>query len=901
MSAPRATKAQLLPVVEAALGSANGQQPGVVLVHADPASTVDLGDVRGRAVTVIGSSSPLQIRAALRTQAGGSLVVLTDATNEQLGDDLLARVAGRKVRRLDRWATVCQLFGATRPSPALAKRPALADALIEAKPLAGYPRVTSRVLDLDTATAALVRTSLGVADDIADLAGFILWASRPDAAGRLSGTSGSLLDDLRPVLVDRFGPGVDAVIVAVLTGHGDDLTPLGLVAGLIHEAGPDAAGPASRLDERLGRARLTPAAYRAWGDAAATLVDRTSDQTRVARWLERAETLLGDYEIATLAHRSPLLRTGFEQRITRAAAALSRWHDTPSDARLADEAEAAIVAVECHRDTRRACERVHRLRMVARLVRRGGYDISGATDLAALGATYQHDGAWLDAARVVVSRGDADAALDRLCARLTADADAARAAQGQTLARVLAAAAHPLPAGVIGVEDVIARVVAPLAEHAPVLLLVLDGLGLPTYCDVIDAIEAAGWAQYRPAGAADTPVAVAALPTVTEVSRTSLLCGTVRRGDDGSESRGFAGHEALRPVTRPEAPPLLFHKRELRTGGLDTRPDELLNAIADSHRQVVGLVINTIDERLKDVAQPVAGWTMDDLDPLREVLNAARRAGRTVVLTADHGHILDRDAEARPAGGGGERWRTSDPDAADGEIVVAGPRVVADGSPVVMPWREQVHYGTRRNGYHGGLTPQEVFVPLAVLAVDDLEGWPPTTTRRPTWWHHTPLGATSPTAPVNVAPEPAGRRPPPASPAPTLFESFGGVAASDVASATAAPLDVAAPAQAPGPARPATWVGRVLAAPAVAARRRNPRVRLDDDVLGRLLGVLERAGTTAVMHGRLAQEAQLPPARIGRYVAQLQDLLNVDGYAVVTVRDDEVRFDRALLERQLEL
>nr|MBO2503372.1 hypothetical protein [Thermoanaerobacterales bacterium] len=94
---------------------------------------------------------------------------------------------------------------------------------------------------------------------------------------------------------------------------------------------------------------------------------------------------------------------------------------------------------------------------------------------------------------------------------------------------------------------------------------------------------------------------------------------------------------------------------------------------------------------------------------------------------------------------------------------------------------------------------------------------------------------------------------------------------------------------------------RVLAAPEVVDRRRNPRIRLTDDQLRRLLGVLEAAGTMPIPHTRLAQEAKLPPSRINGYVAQLQDLLNVDGYAVVTVRDDEVVFDRRLLEVQLGL
>lgn len=104
------------------------------------------------------------------------------------------------------------------------------------------------------------------------------------------------------------------------------------------------------------------------------------------------------------------------------------------------------------------------------------------------------------------------------------------------------------------------------------------------------------------------------------------------------------------------------------------------------------------------------------------------------------------------------------------------------------------------------------------------------------------------------------------------------------------------------PAPPMTaWIDALLATPLLVERRANPRVRLGDSELRRLLGVLDAAGTMAVGLARLAAEAELPAARIDRYVAQLQELLNVDGYGVVTTAGDEVRFDRALLNRQFAL
>src|SRR5688572_5748908 len=121
---------------------------------------------------------------------------------------------------------------------------------------------------------------------------------------------------------------------------------------------------------------------------------------------------------------------------------------------------------------------------------------------------------------------------------------------------------------------------------------------------------------------------------------------------------------------------------------------------------------------------------MPELHPLGPILEEAHKVGRCVIFTADHGHIIDRDATQVSAPGGGERWKRVDSGAADGEVLVTGARVIDEsgepGGTVILPWVEQRQYGTRRNGYHGGITPQEVFVPLAVLGIDaPTDEWAP--------------------------------------------------------------------------------------------------------------------------------------------------------------------------------
>jgi hypothetical protein len=887
MTVPVATRAQLTPLVERAVADAGTSDRGVlVLVHADPDSLPTLGAVADRPVAVHGSRSPLEIRRLARDSSDGVLVVLTDCDDTTLGHDLVARGYRHRIHTIDRWATVCALFGAERPTAELARKPHLADALVEAAPNSGYPRIATRVLDTETAAAALVRIALCVDDEVADLGTLLLLLQRPESAGRFAAVADDVRRDLLPALRSRFGAGIDAALAAVDSGRSSDIVALGLVAAAVYAPPADDVAATVRFDERLGGAGLSPAVYRAWGQAAESVADARDDPARAAGWIERAGSLLHELNADHLAERSDLLPAGFDQRISAAAAALTRWGSSRGDAALAGDAHAAIDRVAAHGSGRHAPDRVERLRMVARLLRRGSFGLEGLDDLASAATAYERDGAWLDAARLAVSRRDADPTFAALCASLTAEADQARVEDGRRFATNAAVAATAVPPAHVAIEDVLDRVVVPLAATRRVLVLVLDGLGWPTFTEVLVSLESMGWSPWRQSGdGAPGFVGVAALPTVTEVSRCSLFAGRLRTGDADSEQRAFAAHSGLLTVTGAGPKPELFHKRNLRAGGLDTLPQGLLDAVADERRKVVGLVINNIDERLKDVAQPVGGWALRDLDPLSWVLDEARRSGRAIVLAADHGHVLDRDAEARAGIGGGERWRHPEPPPGDGEVLVQGPRVVTGDHRAVLAAREQLRYGPRRNGYHGGLTPQELFVPVVVLCTDDLpasSGWVPAGFRRPAWWHQTRL---RPSLDIDVEARAAVLEPPSE---PTLFDESAAVApTARVDEAVLVP----------------DWVDGLLASELLRSRRASPRVRLGDAELRRLLVVLALGNGIAIPLSRLAEEAELPRARIARYVAQLQELLNVEGYPVVTVSaaTDEVRVDVMLLRRQFAL
>lgn len=871
MTLPVVTRAQLEPLLDRLIDRADDPAP-LLLIRADPESAPREVSAGGRTVSVVASSSPLEIRAHAARPREEPLVVLTGCDSATLGDDLLARSVRRKLHTVNRWETVSQLFGADHVSQALAAHKYLADALIEARPLLGYPAITNKMLDLDTALDALIEPHLGlVATSLADI---LLWGTQPTSARAVRESTSEVIDQLEGRLASEHGVGTTVVFAALRAGKSAELMSLCLAADVVFSSDSPAPDARLRLELALGEPGLSDEAYR---DAATAVVrhieDSRTDSGAVGSWLTAGDRLVLQWGLDTSAWRSSVLPSGFVARIAVASQALTAWKlKTGSDA-LAAEAEATITMVEAHIGFREEQRRAHRLRMAQRLIRRG-FELSVAPTTADAFLDYTADGAWLDRARIAVSQSDTEPSAAALYAALTAEADAAVQERAAAQAAVLAGAAQPLGDRLIGIEDVLTTVVAPLASITPTLVVVLDGMSWPNFTEVLDVLGRQGWTPYVDEGAVVLKPVVAALPTVTELSRTSLLCGRLRSGDKGSEGRAFPAHTALLAASDPQHPPVLFHKTHLRVGGLDAIAHEELATITDPRIKVVGIVLNNIDERLKDVAQPPSGWGLDELAPLREILQAARSAGRAVVLTSDHGHILERKSELR-AGGGGERWRGTDTGpVGDGEILVSGPRVVDNGHAVVLPWIEQLRYGPSKNGYHGGLTLAEATVPLAVLSSEDIEGWEPTSIDPPAWWDATPALVAAPVA-AAPAPKPAKKVAEPV--VPSLFDPEPEPASSSATDA----------------------IGVIMASDQVQASL--PALRLDAVVVATILGVLDSTGGTSLAEERVAVLAGVPKVRIGRLVTQMQRLLNIDGYPVIETANGHIKFDRALLERQLGL
>ena len=145
-------------------------------------------------------------------------------------------------------------------------------------------------------------------------------------------------------------------------------------------------------------------------------------------------------------------------------------------------------------------------------------------------------------------------------------------------------------------ERILDEIIAPLAAQAPVLVIVMDGMSVAVCRELVADITRQDWmALCEQEREANRP-GLAALPSITEVSRTSLLCGQLRPGNATVEKDGFAEHPGLRAHCRSGSMPILFHKPSLQEADDTSLAAEVRGEIAAAHRRVVGVVVNAVDD-----------------------------------------------------------------------------------------------------------------------------------------------------------------------------------------------------------------------------------------------------------------------------------------------------------------
>jgi hypothetical protein len=610
------------------------------------------------------------------------------------------------------------------------------------------------------------------------------------------------------------------------------------------------------------------------------VIDEALEGKRIAaeKWLDRLDEILREIGADPFAYASDYSREGFSQRLRLFADALGKREEDAD--RESIEVKAAHVLV--HKLSLVEEETAMRVRMSVRLARWLGQrkERLGATSSVTESASwYVREGSFVDWARSDLRGGETESPLSAAYEQLLRVTRQQREAENERFASMLADWRPRLerlePA--IPIEDVLKRIVGPVARSVPTLFVVLDGMGVAVARELLEDLSRGGWTLLRPG--AKEPVtsaiiaAVGAIPSVTEVCRATLLAGEITRGTSASEKERFASNRDLLAASRSNRPPLLFHKGDLTEPGTTELSREIRDAVRATENRVVGVVINAIDDFLAKSDEVRPRWTLGYFFQfLPALLNEARQVGRAVILGSDHGHVLDADSELRRSEFG-DRWRVGDnSDLSPGERLFSGRRVQsAAAASVVVPWSERVRYGPKKNGYHGGVSLQEIIAPVVVLAPPGIqvEGWEEGTLDYPDWWEQVP-----------------------ASEEVSLFVELG--------KAPQRPLFQLQPML--STAEP-EWIRELLRSPMFKAQKKIAgRAAPTDERARRILQALaERGGklTRRALAARLG-EAEV---RLDGIIAAIQRLLNVDGYPVLSVDrpSDTVELNLELLAKQFEL
>ncbi|WP_371593447.1 BREX-2 system phosphatase PglZ [Streptomyces virginiae] len=913
-----------------------------------------------RRARVAAAPSPLavyeEVLAHLAPGATGPevLTILVDREESELGPDVLAKVYKHRVNAVDTWDVVRETFAAADTDPRLLNSNWAAEALLDAAPPGGWPAVAGGMLERRDTLAKLALRRLGIGRydpdhpatgtqaDVVDVPALLCWSLQPGGPDRFLALRIDERKGLAEFLAEdeQGGKAGQALFALVSAEHGPDAVAFGLLcAALWNHADPQAdaevyraRGRAERWfgEESEVRGEALDVLAAAFGRACEEFVsgllltdrsghadggDAPYDARRMsATVLDRATSLMRQFGAEAAGRRSPVLREGLEARFADAGVALRSG--------AAPQVHESLDALGDHRLASRQDEavRIERVTMAGRLAQ---WLADGPeTDVAHVAeavARHMRETGWVDMALEHVQAGgdtepELKAAYDAVCGKVRDK----RRAIDRAFARTLAVRTEGAQGAgsMLTVETFLPEVIAPLVKDKKrrLLLLVLDGMSAAIAAELGEELRES-WAEYDPlpeSRTKDIPRRrgmAAALPTVTAVSRTSLFAARLTLGSQKDEKRLFPAHRFW-----GEQKAAVFHKDDLRAdSGGDWLGPELLAALEGDETHVA-VVLNTVDDRLSSEHKLGDGaWRLSDIGALRDLLRYAARQGRAVVLTSDHGHVVDRhgyrvSAPSMESARHRRAAETGEP-LAEAEVRLSGPRVVAPepGGEIVALWDADARYSSQRAGYHGGAALSEFTIPvLAFLPFGAAppKGWRELGSQRPAWWEPQVGRPEAAAVAVHV-------------PAPAPTKSGTGrqsKAEAELAKSHDSLFDVALV----PPSTPSAD-GALLSVELVSPDDALVSGLLASEIYKAQLGMLvnkptsvqveralrallEASGTLPM--SALAQRVGIkPPRRPEGFAAVLRQLLNYDGVQVLETLQDgrTLRLNLALLREQFEL
>ena len=836
--------------------------------------------------------SDLQVREALvrADEENRPAVLLCAMAENTLGDDVLSRFAKQKVFSPQLREMVEELFAVRIIDPRVLKTKPLLNGLLERVPLQGYPPVPGGTLDLQTAWLALLGRILGEAVEFPSLTQLLEWTLSAERQRRLLEMEPDLKEAFTEWLVRTRGEAARFMMAALEAGHGGDLVALGAAMGLVfdpkHHRDAEHQAARGRLEKHLQGRVIDADTAMIWYRASEALLSQWpaafGSQMR-RQTLNRLDDLIGDLGLSHQAWVSEHSPQGLEQRYRHVGQTLTQALGAKSPPQL-DAAQEAISQVRKHllgmndperlERTEMACRMIRWLQTTSRPARQEGFG--------EMMESYHQDGGFIDWARYRLKESDLCAEIRKAYDAILEKADQRARAFERDFAVQLQdwTRSEHAPERFLHIEDVLEQAVVPVAKLQPVLLLVLDGMSVAVFRQLMQDIVRQDWTEIvRNENPLPKPV-LATLPSVTAISRRSLFLGRLNPATNGTEQGEFQKNDLLFKGSGSQVRPQLFRMGDLTDDEQGGVANQVRLAISDKKCRVVSVVLNAIDDHLDSGKQIDFSWQVNRIRGLKDILRQASEAGRLVMLTSDHGHILDCGTKvlSSPKDDRGDRYRLSTDKVEEGELEFAGSRInkATGQSRITLAWADRIRYGKDKRGYHGGANPQEMVVPFAIISDARAEvpvGWHEVPGYQPPWWSH---GESA--KPVAVPVKPKAKK---ETPQLELFEPAAGKVAGGE------PI----------------WVTKLLVSPLFLEQSKLAvRPPLDVPMMRKLLGTLDMRGGS-LLKPALARELGLPAFRVDGLVQSVSRVLNVDGYEVIghDRSSDTVSLNVGLLCTQFEI
>lgn len=819
-------------------------------------------------------------------------VLLFNLTHDRIGPDLLARFAAQRLLPIDPTSTLLELFNAKTIDPRISNHRVLIEALVQKATQSGNCSSRAGVLDADLAWSVLLGMP-EIAEGRPDLIK-ILRMSRDEASwAPIANLSPEVAKLFFEWIGERSGSALKLISSAIVEQGtpAELLLPIGLcLESLLKNCEADEAivraKALTKLESYVGNHEIDQESARLWCEAAVASLSGV-EASQLRKTATQVDDLLQAIKAESIATEVALSKRGLEACFDNLAESINSFLRRKELNGL-EELHESLSKLESHRLAQLPDykNRIEQARMAARLAL-WTKDTSAKESMDRLSSQvheYFRNSSYVDRAISLISDSDARPEVERAYQKVRNLASERRVADQRGMAKSIADwNASPEDNSVIKVEDTISEVVAPLAKKCPVLLLVLDGMSCAVFSQLVEDLLSRDWLTVAPDG--KEQALLAAIPSVTAISRKALFSGQLDFTDKRTEPVAFRENQKLAAVC-PKNKPRLFLKGELSETGRSVLSEEVRDCLEDTKNQVVSILLNVVDDQLSGSDQLKIDWKIDSIRLLAQILESASASERTIILTSDHGNVIELN-QTRKIGekiSGGDRYREDgDLIEPDHEIRISGKRVEqATGEPaLIAAATELIRYSNKKAGYHGGCTDMEVVIPLAILQKDPNEapeGWDFVDLTAPQWWDLSPSSDVS-TAPRTKPPrkkKPAKK--PAADETPNLEFDL---------DAEAAPVESA-------------WVESLLKSSVFEAQLESlGRTPLKKELIHSFLRIMDQRKGAASM-SILTSEMGLPAMRLRGMIAQLRRLFNIDGYEIVSEEKDTSRitFDTSMALKQ---